>query len=198
MENIERYKHLNKYLKEKFGERTLKICIDGGFTCPNRNGSKGICGCIFCSEKGSGEHIKSVEFETNNLIYDNKLGFPLCNNVMQSTVSISEQVKRYFDSYKAQRANKFIAYFQNFTNTYDTIENLKLKYDSALIDDRIVGLEVATRPDCITEDIAKLLKSYTSKYYVCVELGLQTSNEKTGKFINRCYTNDDFSKAVTS
>ena len=66
MENIERYKHLNKYLKEKFEERTLKICIDGGFTCPNRNGSKGIGGCIFCSEKGSGEHIKSVEFETNN------------------------------------------------------------------------------------------------------------------------------------
>ena len=65
MEEIERYKHLNKYLKEKFGERTLKICIDGGFTCPNRDGSKGIGGCIFCSEKGSGEHIKS---ESNNLI----------------------------------------------------------------------------------------------------------------------------------
>lgn len=197
MENIERYKHLNKYLKEKFEERTLKICIDGGFTCPNRNGSKGIGGCIFCSEKGSGEHIKSVEFETNNLIYDNKLGLTPCNSITQSTSSISGQVKRYFDSYKAQRANKFIAYFQNFTNTYDTIGNLKLKYDSALIDDRIVGLEVATRPDCITEDIAMLLKSYTSKYYVCVELGLQTANEKTGKFINRCYTNEDFSNAVT-
>ena len=197
MENIERYKHLNKYLKEKFGERTLKICIDGGFTCPNRDGSKGIGGCIFCSEKGSGEHIKNVVFETNNLIIDNKLGLSLCNNVMPSTVNISGQVKRYFNSYKAQRANKFIAYFQNFTNTYDTIENLKLKYDSALIDDRIVGLEIATRPDCITEDIAELLKSYTKKYYVCVELGLQTSNEETGKFINRCYTNDDFSNAVT-
>ena len=196
MENIERYKHLNKYLKEKFGERTLKICIDGGFTCPNRDGSKGIGGCLFCSEKGSGEHIKSVKFETNNLIIDNKLRFSLCNNVAQSTASISEQVKRYFNSYKAQWANKFIAYFQNFTNTYDTIENLKLKYDSALIDDRIVGLEIATRPDCITEDIAKLLKSYTQNYYVCVELGLQTANERTGKFINRCYTNEDFSKAV--
>ena len=196
MENIERYKHLNKYLKEKFGERTLKICIDGGFTCPNRDGSKGIGGCLFCSEKGSGEHIKSVKFETNNLIIDNKLRFSLCNNVAQSTASISEQVKRYFNSYKAQRANKFIAYFQNFTNTYDTIEHLKLKYDSALIDDRIVGLEIATRPDCITEDIAKLLKSYTQNYYVCVELGLQTANERTGKFINRCYTNEDFSKAV--
>lgn len=171
MEKIERYKHLNKYLKEKFGERTLKICIDGGFTCPNRDGSKGTDGCIFCSEKGSGEHINSA------------------NN-------ISEQVKNYFKSYKAERANKFIAYFQNFTNTYDTVENLKLKYNSALTDDRIVGLEVATRPDCITEEVAKLLKSYTDKYYVCVELGLQTANEGTGKFINRCYTNNDFSNAV--
>ena len=171
MEKIERYKHLNKYLKEKFGERTLKICIDGGFTCPNRDGSKGTDGCIFCSEKGSGEHINSA------------------NN-------ISEQVKNYFKSYKAERANKFIAYFQNFTNTYDTVENLKLKYNSALTDDRIVGLEVATRPDCITEEVAKLLKSYTDKYYVCVELGLQTANEGTGKFINRCYTNNHFSNAV--
>ena len=194
MENIERYKHLNKYLKEKFGERTLKICIDGGFTCPNRDGSKGIGGCIFCSEKGSGEHIKNIEFDSNNLFNYNESPLFICNN---STVSISEQVKRYFNSYKAKRANKFIAYFQNFTNTYDTLENLKLKYDSALIDNRIVGLEVATRPDCITEDIAKLLKNYTNKYYVCVELGLQTANEKTGKFINRCYTNDDFSKAIT-
>lgn len=171
MENEERYKHLNKYYKDKFGERTLKICIDAGFTCPNRDGSKGTGGCIFCSEKGSGEHIKSA------------------NN-------ISEQVKNYFKSYKAERANKFIAYFQNFTNTYDTVENLKLKYNSALIDDRIVGLEVATRPDCITEEVAKLLKSYTDKYYVCVELGLQTANEKTGKFINRCYSNSDFSNAI--
>ena len=194
MENIERYKHLNKYLKEKFGERTLKICIDGGFTCPNRDGSKGIGGCIFCSEKGSGEHIKNIEFDSNNLFNYNESPLFICNN---SAVSISEQVKRYFNSYKAKRANKFIAYFQNFTNTYDTLENLKLKYDSALIDNRIVGLEVATRPDCITEDTARLLKNYTNKYYVCVELGLQTANEKTGKFINRCYTNDNFSKAIT-
>lgn len=171
MENLERYNHLNKYLKDKFSERTLKICIDGGFTCPNRDGSKGIGGCIFCSEKGSGEHIKIAN-------------------------SISEQVKNYFMSYKAKRANKFIAYFQNYTNTYDSIDNLKLKYDSALVDDRIVGLEVATRPDCVTEEVARLLKSYTKKYYVCVELGLQTASEKTGKLINRLYTNLDFTNAV--
>ena len=196
MEEIERYKHLNKYLKEKFGERTLKICIDGGFTCPNRDGSKGIGGCIFCSEKGSGEHIKSAEFDSINLV-NNKLNMSLCNNAAQFTTNISEQVKRYFNSYKAQRANKFIAYFQNFTNTYDSLENLKMKYDSALIDKRMVGLEVATRPDCINEDIAKLLKSYANKYYVCVELGLQTANEENGKLINRCYTNEDFSRAVS-
>ncbi len=171
MENIERYRHLNKYLKDKFGERTLKICIDGGFTCPNRDGTLGLKGCIFCSEKGSGEHINS-------------------------TNGITNQVENYFKSYKAQRANKFIVYFQNFTNTYDTIPNLKKKYDSALIDERIVGLSIATRPDCINEDIAKLLYSYTDKYYVTVELGLQTSNNKTGKLIHRGYLSSEFTKAV--
>lgn len=171
MENLERYKHLNKYLKDKFGERSLKICIDGGFTCPNRDGRVGYGGCAFCSERGSGEHI----------IADN----------------ISNQVKNYFTSYKAERANKFIAYFQNFTNTYDSIENLKMKYGAALIDDRIVALAIATRPDCISEDVCKLLKSYSEKYYVWVELGLQTSNENTGKIINRCYTDEQFSAAVS-
>ena len=171
MKNLERYKHLNKYLKEKFGERTLKICIDGGFTCPNRDGSISTGGCIFCSEKGSGEHINSAK-------------------------SISNQVKNYFSTYKAERANKFIVYFQNFTNTYGSISNLKSKYDAALIDDRIVGLEIATRPDCINDDICKLLKSYTNKYYVCVELGLQTSSDEIGKLINRRYTSAQFTKAV--
>lgn len=171
MENEERYKHLNKYLKEKFGERTLKICIDGGFTCPNRDGTISTGGCIFCSEKGSGELINYNE-------------------------NISNQITQYFSSYRSERANKFIAYFQNFTNTYDTLANLKTKYDAALIDDRIVGLEIATRPDCINEDIVNLLKSYSDKYYVCVELGLQTSNENIGNLINRGYNNIQFSEAV--
>ena len=171
MNDLERYKHLNEYLKEKFGERTLKICVDGGFTCPNRDGTCGYGGCIYCSEKGSGE-----------LINNNK--------------NITEQVKEYFQSYRAKRANKFIVYFQNFTNTYDTIENLKRKYDSALIDDRIVGLSIGTRPDCINEEITKLLSSYTDKYYVCVELGLQTSNNEIGRIINRGYTSEQFTEAV--
>ncbi len=177
MENEERYKHLNKYLKEKFGERTLKICIDGGFTCPNRDGTCGSRGCIYCSEKGSGELISSA-------------------NGKNSIDKIKNQVINYFNSYRSDRANKFIAYFQNFTNTYDSLENLKAKYDAALIDSRIVGLEVATRPDCINEDVVKLLKSYADKYYVCVELGLQTANDNTGRIINRCYSSYQFTTAV--
>ncbi len=169
---IARYNRLNNHYKEKFGEKTLKICIDGGFTCPNRDGSCGIGGCIFCSERGSGELIK------------------------HSKENISKQVEKYLNSYKAQRANKFIVYFQNFTNTYDTIENLKKKYDSALIDKRIVGISIATRPDCIDEKIAQLIKLYSKKYYICVELGLQTSNDNIGKIINRGYTTEQFLKAV--
>ena len=102
----------------------------------------------------------------------------------------------YFESYRAKRANKFIVYFQNFTNTYDTIENLRRKYNAALVDDRIVGIEIATRPDCINEDIVKLIAEYSNKYYVCVELGLQTSNDEIGKIINRCYLSKQFSEAV--
>ncbi|MBR3132634.1 MAG: TIGR01212 family radical SAM protein [Clostridia bacterium] len=166
------YNHLNTYLKNKFGERTLKICIDGGFTCPNRDGLAGFGGCIFCSEKGSGELIKSAP-------------------------DIKTQVTNYLNSYKAQRANKFIVYFQNFTNTYDSIENLKNKYDSSLIDDKIVGIDIATRPDCITEDVCKLLHSYTNKYDVTVELGLQTSDDEIGKIINRCYNSKKFSEATS-
>ena len=171
MNDMERYKHLNEYYKKKFGERTLKICVDGGFTCPNRDGKIGYGGCIYCSEKGSGELINQDE-------------------------TITKQVQNYFKSYRAERANKFIVYFQNFTNTYDSIENLKSKYDSALIDERIIGLEVGTRPDCITDEIAKLLSSYKEKYYVCVELGLQTSNDELGRKINRGYTSSDFTNAV--
>ncbi|MBP3830849.1 MAG: TIGR01212 family radical SAM protein [Clostridia bacterium] len=167
-----RYNKLNEYYKEKFGERTLKICVDGGFTCPNRDGICGTGGCIFCSEKGSGELIK------------------------QSNESITKQVKDYLNSYRAKRANKFIVYFQNFSNTYDTLENLKEKYDSSLIDDRIVGLSIATRPDCINEDIAKLIKSYSNNYYVCVELGLQTASDEIGQIINRGYTTKQFVEAV--
>lgn len=168
--NMERYNHFNKWLKQKFGERTLKICIDGGFTCPNRDGKVCYDGCIFCGDRGSGENTKRLD--------------------------ISEQVLNHLQSYRGKRANKFIAYFQNFTNTYDTVKNLKTKYDSALISDKIVALAVATRPDCINDEICNLLSSYKNKYYVYVELGLQTSNNEVGELINRGYTTNQFIMAV--
>ena len=172
MENKERYNHLNTYYKNKFGERTLKICIDASFTCPNRDGTLSSKGCIFCSQKGSGELIKF------------------------SNLNITKQVQNFLNSYRGKRANKFIVYFQNFTNTYNSIPNLKKKYDAALIDNRIIGLSVATRPDCINEEIANLLDSYSDKYNVSVELGLQTSNDTIGDLINRCYSSTQFTNAV--
>lgn len=165
-----RYNRFNDWLKAKFGERTLKICIDGGFTCPNRDGTKGYGGCSFCGERGSGENTKRTD--------------------------VSAQVRDHLASYKAARANKFIAYFQNFSNTYESIDKLKEKYDGALIDDRIVALAVATRPDCITKEVVDLLKSYLGKYYVYVELGLQTANEEVASKFNRGYSNAEFAQAT--
>ena len=165
-----RYRRLNEYFKEIFGERTLKLSIDGGFSCPNRDGTKGIGGCIFCGEKGSGVNLKS-------------------------NLDISNQVRNLLN-YKKDRANKFIVYFQNFTNTYASIDTLKEKYDSALIDERIVGLDIDTRVDCITEEVCILLASYKDKYKVFVELGLQTVNEKTHQEINQNITNDEFKQAL--
>ena len=167
---ISRYNQFNTWLKNKFGERTLKICIDGGFSCPNRDGVKGCGGCIFCGERGSGENTKRIDIAT--------------------------QVKHHLNSYKAERANKFIAYFQNFSNTYDKVGVLRERYNSALIDDRIVALAIATRPDCIDESVVKLLQEYKEKYYVYVELGLQTSNEDVAQKFNRGYTNEEFVNAV--
>lgn len=166
----ERYLKFSNWLKDKFGERVLKICVDGGFTCPNRDGKCGVGGCIFCSEKGSGEHIKNL--------------------------NITEQVLSHLNSYRGKRANKFIVYFQNFSNTYDSVENLKIKYDQALVSDKIVALSVATRPDCINEEIVKLLSSYAKQYYVYVELGLQTVNEEVAQFCNRGYSNQQFTQSV--
>ncbi len=169
-----RYNYLNEYLKQKYGERTLKICIDGGFTCPNRDGNVSHGGCIFCGERGSGEHL------------------------MEN--SIQKQVYSYINSYRGERANSFIAYFQNFSNTYDTIENLRKRYDVIssldLGNKKIKVLDVATRPDCIDKDICSLLDSYKNKFDIWVELGLQTSSDKTASIINRGYESSIFTKAV--
>lgn len=168
--NKKLYNHLNDYYKEIFHERVLKIPLDGGFTCPNRDGKKGFGGCIFCSERGSGDRLKNV--------------------------SIKEQIENFFSSFKADKANKFIAYFQNYTNTYKDVNELKSIYDSALIDNRIVGLDIATRCDCLDEEKVALIASYKDRYYVQVELGLQSSNEDSHKSNNQNITNDEFIKAV--
>lgn len=164
-----KYRRLNEYLKNKYGQRVLKICVEGGFTCPNRDGTKGNGGCIFCSQRGSGDHLEKI--------------------------SIKDQVLKGLE-YKKNRAGKFIVYFQNYTNTYDSVENLKVKYEEALISDKIVCLDIATRPDCITKEICEMLVSFKSRVDVWVELGLQTSNDDTGRLINRCYDSEVFTRAV--
>ena len=153
------YKTLSAYLKSKYGKSVRKLCIDGGFSCPNRDGTAGHGGCIFCGERGAGEHI-------------------------DPTLSIKEQVK---DGLERGKADAYIAYFQNFTNTYAPVDILRERYLSALIDDRIVALAIGTRPDCISEEICDLLIELQTRVDIWVELGLQTANDETAKAINRGY-----------
>lgn len=164
------YRNLSGYFRDTYHGKIKKICIDGGFTCPNRDGTCGTGGCIFCGERGAGEHIAAADR------------------------SISEQVQEFFSH--NQKGDGFIAYFQNFTNTYAPVAELRRRYDAALIDDRIVALAVGTRPDCITEEIAELLSEYGQKYHVWVELGLQTANDDTAVRINRGYPSKVFAEAV--
>ena len=163
------YNNLSGYFREKYGKRLGKICIDGGFSCPNRNGKCGVGGCIYCGERGAGEHI-------------------------DPNVSIKEQVLTELQG--AEDDDLFVAYFQNFTNTYAPTDVLKERYDAALIDKRIKVLAIGTRPDCIDEDIAALIASYKDKVDVWVELGLQTSSDKTADIINRGYHKDIFENAM--
>jgi len=195
-----RYNHLNTHLKNIFSERTLKICVDGGFTCPNRDGKVSFGGCVFCGEMGAGDNIykklnvqnfsqyncsRCLDYAKNDELSDT------CKQKLKS--SIKSQVIGFLNSYRGQRANKFLVYFQSFSNTYDSVNNLKFRYDYALgLSDKIVGIEVATRPDCISEEIVELLASYKDKYYVCVELGLQVADDNIGNLLNRGYTTEQF------
>ena len=163
------YISLANYFKEKYGKRLSKICIDAGFTCPNRDGKCGTGGCIYCGERGAGEHI------------------------LENT-DIEAQVRSALDGKPDD--SLFVAYFQNFTNTYAPVEVLKQKYDSALFDDRIKVLAIGTRPDCIDEDVARLISSYRERCDVWVELGLQTANDETARLINRGYDRAVFDKAM--
>lgn len=163
------YNNLSGYLREKYGSRLKKICIDGGFSCPNRDGTCGIGGCIFCGERGAGEHI-------------------------DASASITEQVRSALSC--AKDGERFIAYFQNFTNTYADTATLKKRYDAALIDSRIAVLAIGTRPDCITEENAALIAEYRKKCDVWVELGLQTASDSVGELINRGYKTEVFERAA--
>ena len=164
------YRNLSRYLREKYGTRVGKICIDGGFSCPNRDGTCGEGGCIYCGERGAGEHI-------------------------DPNLSIREQVEKSLSDARAD--DYFIAYFQNFTNTYAPVEVLRERYDSALIDDRIKILSVGTRPDCISEDVCRLLSEYQRTREVWVELGLQTASDRTAALINRGYMKETFCTAMS-
>ena len=164
------YRNLSSYFRDKYGKRLDKVCIDGGFTCPNRDGKCGVGGCIYCGERGAGEHI-------------------------DPTASISEQVRNRLK--KSKTGDIFVAYFQNFTNTYAPIEVLRERYDAALIDERIKVLAIGTRPDCIDEEVCKLLSEYAKEREVWVELGLQTASDKTAEVINRGYKTEVFVRAMS-
>lgn len=162
------YRNLSSCLKEKYGERLGKICIDAGFTCPNRDGRCGTGGCIFCTEGGSGEHILKMP-------------------------TVREQVKKEIEK---GRFEKYIAYFQSYTNTYAPLSELREKYDEATEDERVAVLAIGTRPDCIDEDVAALIAAYKKRLDVWVELGLQTSSDNTARIINRGYETATFVDAV--
>jgi len=164
-----RYHSYNYELKKIFGEKVYKLSLDGGFSCPNRDGSIGTKGCIFCSEKGSGD------FAGNR------------------NISIEEQCESQKKLiYTKSHANKYIAYFQAYSSTYSNLEYLKSVYDLAINTKDVVGLSIATRPDCINDDIINLLSYYNDKTYLSIELGLQTIHDKTATLIRRAYTLDTF------
>ena len=158
------YYSLNEYLQKTFGEKVYKISLNGGMTCPNRDGTLGSRGCIFCSEGGSGE-------------------FAACG--MLPVKEQIEQAKRRI----AQKSDcrRFIAYFQPFTNTYAPVEYLRGIFEEAIKPDEIVALSIATRPDCLGDDVLRLLCELDRIKPVWVELGLQTVHESSAEYIRRGY-----------
>lgn len=160
-----RYHSVSTYLKDKFGEKTIKLAIDGGFTCPNRDGTKGSGGCIFCSDSGSGEFASDIE----------------------------GQIRLFSD--KWPRA-KYLAYFQNHTNTYAPVSELREKYYAILANPKIEGVVIGTRPDCLSEEVLDLLSEINSTHFLWLELGLQTIHDETARLINRCYDLSVFDDAM--
>ena len=167
------YLSFNKYLKDKFGQKVYKISLDGGFTCPNRDGKTGTRGCIFCSKGGSGDFAESKE------------------------MSITEQIESGKKKVEKKiKSGKYIAYFQAFTNTYAPVEMLRQKYEEAINHPDIVALSIATRPDCLGDDVLRLLDEMNKLKPVFVELGLQTIHQKSAKYIRRGYDLSVYDKAV--
>ena len=167
------YLSFNKYLKDKFGQKVYKISLDGGFTCPNRDGKTGTRGCIFCSKGGSGDFAENRD------------------------MSITEQIESGKKKVEKKiKSGKYIAYFQAFTNTYAPVETLRQKYEQAINHPDIVALSIATRPDCLGDDVLKLLDEMNKIKPVFVELGLQTIHQKSAKYIRRGYDLSVYDKAV--
>ena len=168
-----RYYSFNSYLKQTFGEKVYKISLNGGFTCPNRDGTLGTRGCIFCSEGGSGDFAPDA------------------------VLPIGEQIEEGIRMIRQKTdASKYIAYFQAFTNTYAPYEKLHSLFYDAILRQEIVGLAVGTRPDCLPPDGLELLDELNQIKPVFVELGLQTIHEKTAQFIRRGYPLSCFEQAV--
>jgi radical SAM protein (TIGR01212 family) len=172
--HLKRYRDFNSYLREIFGERVQKISLDAGLGCPNRDGTISNSGCIFCNSRGSGTGA-----------------------LMNDGLSIDEQIVRA-QSYmqKRYKAKKYIAYFQSFTNTYAPVPKLKALYDQALAYRNVVGLSVATRPDCIDENVLTLVSSYKKNRLVWIEYGLQSAHDMTLKRINRGHDAACFEQSV--
>ena len=167
------YRDLSSHLKNKFGCKVYKLSLDGGMRCPNRDGTIGTKGCIFCSDCGSGEFAERQ-----------------CGSIAEQL----ERAKRRVES--KNKGGKYIAYFQSFTNTYADIDYLKKIYCEAIAPDYIVGLSVATRPDCLSDEVLNLLCDINKIKPVTVELGLQTIHEKTAEYIRRGYKTKVFDKAI--
>ncbi|WP_297124722.1 TIGR01212 family radical SAM protein [uncultured Eubacterium sp.] len=168
-----KYTTLNNYLKERFGEKVYKIALNGGFTCPNRDGKIGTRGCIFCSKGGSGDFAESPD------------------------LTITEQIENGKKRLEKKIKNgKYIAYFQAFTNTYAPVEKLRAIYTEAIIHPDIVALSIGTRPDCLGDEVLALLDELNKIKPIFVELGLQTINEDTARYIRRGYTLEVYDKAV--
>ena len=172
--NGKRYHSLNYYLRNKFGEKVYKISLDGGFTCPNRDGKISKSGCLFCSERGSGDFAGDREFSINDQFNDIK-------KMMQ----------------KKWHEGKYIAYFQAYTNTYAPVDILRKKYEEAISQEGVVALAIATRPDCLEDEVLDLLEEINENIYVWVELGLQTIDDTVAKRINRGYDLSVFEDAIS-